>query len=138
MNELARIPQALPIQNTEVVVPVARPVGPAAGQSASHGALVGRRTDGFAVASAICGFTAIVPFVSQVIGLALGVLSLSRIRRARRHGLEIGGTRWAVAGIASSGFVLICWIGIIVALNLVSSTFAHSADSLGAVLQTTP
>lgn len=138
MNELARIPQALPIQDAVAVVPVARPAGAAAGQSASHGALVRRRTDGFAVASAICGFTAIVPFVSQVMGLVLGVLSLGRIRRARRHGLKVGGTRWAVAGIASSGFVLICWIGVIVALNLVSSTFAHSADSLGSLLQTTP
>lgn len=36
----------------------------------SQGALACRKTDGFAIASAVCGITGIVPFVTQVIGLA--------------------------------------------------------------------
>ncbi|UCG15357.1 MAG: DUF4190 domain-containing protein [Phycisphaerales bacterium] len=89
-----------------------------------------RSTDSLAVASAVCGFTAIVPVVSQVAGLALGITSLVRIRRARRCGVDLRGRGWALAGIFSSGFVLLCWVAVIAAFIVVGSLFARSADTL--------
>ena len=98
-------------------------------------AVVSRRTDSLAIASAICGFTALVPFVSQVIGLALGAASLIRIRRCRRDGGQVAGTGWAVTGIVSSGITLAGWIAVFVAFHLVGSSFSDSAESLSRLLQ---
>jgi hypothetical protein len=81
-----------------------------------------------AVASAVCGLTAIVPFVSQIAGLILGVASLGRIRRARRRGVRLGGRGWAVAGIVTSGFVLLCWLVAGVALMAVGQVFSDTTD----------
>ena len=96
------------------------------------------RTDGFTIASAVCGITGIVPFVTQVIGLACGVVGLVRIRRARRRGRPVRGVGWAITGITSSGFVLLCWLAVFVGLSLVSSTFANTAESLSTILDTSP
>ena len=95
-----------------------RPVGPPCGPGAAGGPQppVLGNTDGLAVASAICGFTAIVPVLAQVLGLGLGIASLVRIRRARRCGVHLRGRGWAWAGIASSGLLLLCWIVSIAAL----------------------
>ncbi len=139
MDELATIPEARPVHSPVTHVPDCVPVAPEAscGTGGDQGrAIVQRRTDKLAVASAVCGFTALVPIISQVIGLGLGVVSLGRIRRAKRQGVELGGMRWAVAGIVSSGFMLLCWIGIFVAMALLTSSFAGSAESLGAALRT--
>jgi hypothetical protein len=97
-----------------------------------------QRTDGFAVASAVCGITGIVPFVTQVIGLICGLVGLARIRRARRCGLPVRGVGWAVTGMISSGFVLLCWVVVFAGFALVSSTFAETTESLGGVLKTSP
>lgn len=138
MNELTDIPYAQPVQAT--LAPVSAEVLPVAAMPVTgpDGGLVRRRTDGFAVASAICGFTAIVPVISQVIGLALGVLSLARIGRAKRQGVQLPGTRWAVVGITSSGFALICWLGIFVGMGLLSASLSHSTESLGVLIQPAP
>ncbi len=138
MNDLAPIPYAKPISVT--VTPISPDdrtlqVLPA---GVAPRTLVRNKTEGFAVASAICGFTAIVPLVSQVIGLALGMISLSRIRRARRAGIELAGTRWALAGITSSGFALFCWIAIFVAIGVLSDSLANSAGSLSTLLEQNP
>jgi len=111
--------------------PLARPY-PAGGQ------LVPQRTDGFAIASAVCGITGIVPFITQLAGLGCGILSLVRIHRARRRGMPVRGIGWAITGIASSSFVLICWLGVIVGMALVSSTFAGTAGSLQQALNNMP
>ncbi len=138
MNDLTHVPYARPVGtvvagiSTEHTPVGAVPVNPA-GNVHVH-----KRTDGFAVASAICGFTAIVPLVSQVIGLAFGTLSLARIRRARRAGIELGGAKWALTGIVSSAFTLICWVGIFVAISLIGSSLSHSVESLNALTPPTP
>ncbi|UCC29092.1 MAG: hypothetical protein JSU86_12920 [Phycisphaerales bacterium] len=138
MNDLTHVPYARPAgtmvtgistQHTPVLAASVNPAG---------NVQVHKRTDGFAVASAICGFTAIVPLVSQVIGLAFGTLSLARIRRARRAGIELGGAKWALTGIVSSAFTLICWVGIFVAISLIGSSLSHSVESLNTLMPPTP
>ncbi len=134
MPEVMPIPYARPAGTavTRVADGLPTTVAPAPG---ANTAIVRHRTDGFAVASAICGFTAIVPVVSQVIGLVLGIVSLVRIRRARRAGIEVRGTRWAVAGVASSGFALLCWVAIFVAMSVLTTSLSHSSQSLDALFQ---
>lgn len=137
MQGLEPVPQAnyIPVPVTRIVpddAPLAVP-----GQSV--GALVPApiKTDGFAVASAICGFVAIIPIVSQVIGLACGVIGLCRIRRARRVGVRIDGARWAVAGIVSSGFALLCWVGTFVFIYLLRDNLLDSVGSLQSLVRAT-
>ncbi len=121
---------ALPVQ----AAPVARPVMPVHTPNGASGARppMRRGTDGLAIASAVCGFTAIVPVISQVAGLALGIASLARIRRARRCGVDLRGSGWALTGIFSSGFALLCWVVIFAVLLAVGSSFAHTAEVLNA------
>jgi hypothetical protein len=88
--------------------------------------------DPLALVSAACGLTALIPIVSQVDGLALGVLSLIRIRSARRQGVVRRGTGWAWTGIVSSGFMLLVWGFVIAVMIAVGGTFAHVARSLPA------
>lgn len=86
--------------------------------------------DPLALASAACGLTALIPVVSQVLGLVLGVSSLIRIRSARRQGLVRRGTGWAWAGIVSSGFMLLVWGFVVAVLLAVGGTFARVAGTL--------
>ena len=110
------------------------PAGPEyAGGAASY--VGAARTDTLAVASAVCGFTAIVPVVSQVLGLGLGVASLLRIRQARRCGLKLRGRGWALAGIFSSGFVLLSWLAVFGVLLAVGRSFGNTAGVLQALGQ---
>ncbi len=134
MSDLTHIPYARPAGTavTRVADGFPATVAPVSGAGS---AIVRHRTDGFAVASAICGFTAIVPVVSQVIGLVLGIVSLARIRRAKRAGIEVRGTRWAVAGISCSGFALLCWVAIFVAMSVLTTSLSHSTQSLDALFQ---
>lgn len=82
--------------------------------------------------------TAIVPVVSQVLGLGLGIASLRRLNRAKRQGVAVSGGGWAWTGILTSGFALIGWVGFFLALALVGSSIAGTQDSLQAVLQNLP
>jgi hypothetical protein len=95
------------------------------------------KNDGFAVASAVCGFTGIIPIVSQVAGLALGIMALIRIGRARRVGVRRGGTRWAVAGIVSSGFALACWVAFFLVVSFMGSSLSGISEPLNNLLQHT-
>ena len=125
--------QTAPWQGVPVVL--ARPAMPRCMRGPVPGGnwpVVGR-TDTLAVASAVCGFTAIVPVVSQVMGLALGIASLMRIRRARRYGSPLRGRGWALAGIFSSGFVLLSWIAIFAVMSAVSNSLTHTAHVLGSL-----
>jgi hypothetical protein len=97
-----------------------------------------RRTDPLAVASAICGFTALVPVLSQIAGLALGIASLLRIRRARRAGVPLRGGLWAWMGIGSSGFALLCWLAVFAAFIAIGSSFAHTAGALDHIMPHKP
>jgi hypothetical protein len=97
------------------------------------GQLASVEVDRCAVASAVCGLTAVIPVVSQVAGLALGVLGLSRIHRARRRGQARTGTTWALAGIVSSGIALLAWVGILAAGYFVSTSLSDVAGPLKAV-----
>jgi hypothetical protein len=81
---------------------------------------------------------AIIPVLSQVIGLCFGAVSLVRIHRARRFGGGLGGVKWAAVGIASSGFALLCWIAIFLVFGVVNSSLWQSSDTLSELLQVTP
>jgi hypothetical protein len=89
-----------------------------------------RQTDPLALAAAACGFVAIVPILTQLAGLALGIASLVRIRRARRRGIPLRGVPWALAGLISSGFVLLSWVAVLVLLLAARTAFAHVAGAL--------
>ena len=137
MQGLEPVPQAnfIPVPVTRMApgeVPLALPV-----QSAGTLVPAPTKTDGFAVASAICGFVAIIPVVSQIIGLACGVIGLCRIRRARRRGVRVDGARWAVAGIISSGLALLGWIGMFAFLYLLRDNLSDSVGSLQSLLRAT-
>ena len=107
------------------VTPLARPI-PAC-EPTLWQRLVPADTDSYALASAVCGFTAIIPVISQVAGVALGVVGLVRIRRARR------GVGWACAGLVSSGIALAGWAVILVAFVWVRSTISGVTGELNAL-----
>lgn len=113
-------------------IPMARPVVhcrlPAGGRLP-----VRAGSDRLAVASAVCGLTAVVPVLFQVAGLVLGVASLVRIRRARRCGLELPGRGWAWVGIISSGFVLLSWVSVLGMLLAASGSMANTVEALHAI-----
>ena len=92
--------------------------------------------DGMAVGSAIGGLIGIIPLITQVAGLGLGFASLSRIRRARRRGIRLGGRGWAITGIVTSIFGLLGWIGLGLAMTAVSTSLGNSTDALSTVLET--
>ena len=123
----AHVPLARPVHVTAI------PIGLNAGDPVGGTAIVRHRTDGFAIASAVCGLTAIIPVVSQVIGLGLGVASFVRLRRARRAGVKLGGRGWAITGIVSSGVALLGWIAVFVAFAAIGSSFSGSAETLSAL-----
>ena len=144
-SDLAPPPVARPVDSvvlTSDVVPVARPLssavvtGPPALPEEVRYVVVKRTTEPFAVASAICGMTAIVPVLSQLVGLTLGIVSLVRFRRAKRSGLELSGKGWAIAGITTSGLALIGWIGFAVVLAGLGSSVLSSSDALSSLLTT--
>lgn len=114
------------------VVPVARGL---AGSNGTRYVVVKTRTEPCAIASAICGLTGIIPIASQLIGLTLGVMSLIRIRRAKRVGTDLAGKGWAITGIVSSGFMLVGWIGFAAVMILLSSSILDSAGVLDSLLQ---
>ena len=86
--------------------------------------------DRCAMASAVCGVTAIVPVVSQVAGLVLGIIAIRRIRRARREGFAVAGLGWATTGIVSSIFVLLGWLFVVVIFGVVVSIFSDASAVL--------
>lgn len=94
------------------------------------------RTDRAAVASAVCGMTAVIPIVSQVAGLVLGLLALRRIAKARRAGVIVGGRSYAWTGLVSSALALAGWAafgGLMVGVN---RTLAHTLKPLAALRTT--
>lgn len=138
MNESLPVPVASPV-NTPVTRVLVEPL-PTAPQGVSGAGypLVRPSTDRLAIASAVCGLTAIIPVISQVMGLALGIASLVRIRRAGRAGVAVRGRGWALTGIISSGFALVGWVAMVAALLLVGSVFSQTAGSLDALALTPP
>ena len=135
MNELLPPPTARPVNAAVTPVRVEPLVAAAHRTDSPDHAIVPCTTDRFAIASAVCGLTAIIPVVSQVIGLALGVASMVRLRRARRRGVELRGRAWAWTGIVTSSIALVGWIAMLAALLLVGSSLANSATALDALLQ---
>lgn len=113
------------------VTPLARPIP--VREPTLWQRLVPADTDSYALASAVCGFTAIIPVISQVAGVALGVVGLVRIRRARRAGLPRRGVGWACAGLVSSGIALAGWAVILVAFVWVRSTISGVTGELNAL-----
>ena len=134
MDERLSAPTVSPVSTAITRVAVAPAAAATQSGGLTDGALVHPHTDRLAVASAICGMTAIIPVISQLAGLALGIASLVRIRRARRTGAEVRGTGWALTGIISSGFALLGWVAMVAALLVASSIFSHATDSIHAVV----
>lgn len=137
MNGLEPVPTCRPIPPEVSLVPVPPPLPDVLSRGAVGIGSAPVKNDGFAVASAVCGFTGIIPIVSQVAGLTLGIMALIRIGRARRAGVPRGGTRWAVAGIVSSGLVLAGWVACFFALSVVGSSLSDITEPLGTLLQQT-
>ncbi|RJP36129.1 MAG: DUF4190 domain-containing protein [Phycisphaerales bacterium] len=82
------------------------------------------------VASAICGLTGFIPFISQAAGLALGIAGLVRINRARRRGVAMRGTGWAVTGLSTSLFGLLCWLGVLGGMFFLRSTIQQATSGI--------
>lgn len=119
-----------------LAVRVSPPPLPAGAEIGSHESGLQRQgQDGCCVASAVCGLTALVPIVSQVAGVVLGVLGLVRVRRARRRGIAVRGRGWAIAGLISSALVLAGWLAMFGAMSLVGSSIKGSASGLEAALK---
>jgi len=127
-----------------IVVPQARPVGSdivCQGQAAMPAEASGANAfpvDRWALASAICGITAIVPVISQLAGIILGVVALRRIRRAHRQGLAPRGSGWAIMGISLSLFMLLSWILIFAVFGFVMSIFSDAAHALDKAMPARP
>lgn len=92
-------------------------------------------TDGMAVGSAVCGLSGFIPLITQVAGLGLGFASLSRIRRARRRGVQLGGKGWAITGIVTSICGLLGWISLGLAMTALSASLGNSTDAMSTVLE---
>ncbi len=135
MNGLEPIPTCRPIPPEVSLVPGPPPLPDVLPRHAGGINPAPVKNDGFAVASAVCGFTGIIPIVSQVAGLTLGIMALIKIGRARSAGVQRGGTRWAVAGIVSSGFTLACWVAFFFAVSFVGSSLSDISEPLGSLLQ---
>ncbi len=89
--------------------------------------------------SAVCGLTAVIPIVSQVVGLVLGVVSLGRIRRAKKHGVQLSGMGWTMTGLISSAAALAGWIGFFVVIGVLQAHLSESASALSELARhTTP
>jgi hypothetical protein len=129
-------PPIAPIVTAHPMVPSPPPLPPMYAPPPGYAIMPVRpRTDSMAVASAVCGFTGIIPIVCQVAGLALGILSLLRIRRSRLMGAPLGGAPWAISGIVLSGVGLLGWIAMFGAMSSVSSSFGSSSDLLGTLMK---
>ena len=125
------VPPPVPV----TAIPMARPcdgqvIAAAPGQERDLSTAPSGPTDTYAIASAICGLTAIVPVISQVAGLALGVVGMVRLRRARRAGRPLRGLGWAITGLVSSGVSLVGWVAIFVAFGILGASLAKTTSSL--------
>jgi len=150
MLEIPQKPFAAP---PPIPVPIARPLGegapmaqvrcsseqsqvrppPVPGISGNN-----ETTDKVAVASSLCGITAFIPIFSQLIGLALGIWALFRIRRARQAGRQVRGRGWAVGGITGNGFVLLGWIALLGIFATLSTSLNRATKELSPLLKKPP
>ncbi len=123
-------PEPVRVEVSRCEVPLARPVAAPASTMGPQGGLLVAKREPLAVVSLVCGLTGIIPIVTQVIGLGTGIAGLVRIRRARRRGVVLGGSGFAITGIVSSGLVLLGWVAAAAALSLVGQSIAGSSHTL--------
>jgi len=129
------VPLAAPAHPVEVSsVPVARPVGfPTIAPGHCGETYITTTqpiTDRLAVASAVCGLSGFIPVVSQLAAIVLGFMSLGRIKRARRQGVQVPGRGWAMTGIVGGVVSLSGWIAMGGFLTLVGSSLSQSSETL--------
>jgi len=116
--------------------PLAQPLAVQGAASSRQGGLVLGSREPLSMISLACGLTGIIPIpvarpiTCVAIGLATGIAGLVRIRRARRRGVALRGTGFAIAGIFSSGAVLLGWVAAAVALSLVGHSLSGSTANL--------
>jgi len=87
-------------------------------------------TDRLAVASALCSLLAFIPVLTQIVGLVCGLLSLRRIRRARRSDHPLRGAKWAWTGIITNGGTLAGWFAMFAALQFLGTTLGGTTRAL--------
>lgn len=108
----------------------AYPVRPVVGGALAQPYLPAAPTDKLAITSAICGLVPVIPVISQLAGVVLGIMAIGRIRAARQRGVAMGGMGWAIAGIVSSVVFLIASVIVLIILGSVLWLFVHSANTL--------
>lgn len=133
-------PPPLPVVSVELARPVEAKSCPLSSPGAAPPSLPGEsaRTDKVAIASTVCGLSAFIPIISQVVGLFLGVWALFRIRRARRAGQSVRGTGWATAGITGNGFALLGWLALFASFAALKGTLAQTTSQLHPLLAKPP
>lgn len=140
MTEVVPLARPVPTPTSGTIYPADPPMAAIVPHSSDPNTqgnivLVPGGTDGMAVGSAICGLSGIIPLITQIAGLGLGFASLSRIRRARRRGIQLGGRGWAITGIVTSICSLLGWIGLGLAMTAISGSLGNSTDALSTVLE---
>lgn len=114
-------------------VPVARPIAPISptGTTSEFPAPIPTmRSNRLAVASVAMGAVPLIPILSQIIGIVLGLMALRRISQARRAGVAPKGTRCAWAGIGLNIISLLGWILTLILGSFVASNIAGSLEAL--------
>ena len=114
-------------------VPVARPIAPTlqTGIASEYPTPIpAARSNRLAVASVAMGAVPLIPILSQIIGIVLGLMALRRISQARRAGVALKGGRCAWAGIGLNVISLLGWILTLVLGSFVASNISGSLEAL--------
>jgi hypothetical protein len=123
------------IEPDQAAVVIARPLGvPVYGAPGALAVPSAPPYDGYAIASLGLGLTGIIPIISQVVGIWLGVASLRRLRRGLQTGEPRRGAWMAWLGLTFNGAGLMGWIAVIAILGWVTATVGESAATLNSVV----
>ena len=89
-----------------------------------------KRGNRLAVTSVVVGAVPIIPILSQIVGVILGLVALRRISQARRAGIDLPGSGCAWAGISLNIISLVGWILMLVLGSFVASNISSSLEAL--------
>ncbi len=114
-------------------VPVARPIplwGRNGDTSEKITPILPKRGNRLAVTSVVFGAVPIIPILSQIVGVIMGLVALRRISQARRAGIDLPGRGCAWAGISLNIISLVGWILTLVLGSFVASQMSSSLNAL--------